>query len=123
MSEPTKDTNSTATNPTPTKDQATVIQPVNTKREAARVVPASANITTQSPNNDKSKKDPIFKDVPKVGFVNRAVYPVHIVFKTSDIYISPGVATTKVYNEADVVSVQKLSLSQAVSRGLISVLR
>jgi hypothetical protein len=60
---------------------------------------------------------------PKVAFRNRSNFGIQIVFKEDDIFLYPNTSTAKNYLESDVVSVQDMSLSNAIAKGLVTVIR
>lgn len=60
---------------------------------------------------------------PKVAFRNRSNFGIQIVFKQDDIFLYPNASTSKTYLESDVVSVQDMTLTNAVAKGLITVIR
>lgn len=61
--------------------------------------------------------------IPKIGLRNRVQYPIHVVMKDCDTLLQPGQVTNKIYLESDIVTVEKLALRNAVSKGLITIVR
>ena len=60
---------------------------------------------------------------PKVGLRNRVNYPIHIIFIDSDTLLQPNQVTNKLYLESEIVSVQGMPLKNAISKGLITIVR
>ncbi len=69
---------------------------------------------------DEKKKNYV---IPKVGLRNRTIYPIHVIFEDSDTLLQPSQVTNKVYLESEIKTVQGMPLVNAISKGLITLVR